>query len=99
MPLSPPKYRPVGDVTRSPSRTRRGGRLRPPIEPAQRRLALAKLVLEYARAERAHRYNAVVGGRGRLACLFDDFTIAKLKPEDLAGVVPPELDKHSGSFA
>jgi ATP-dependent helicase/nuclease subunit B len=72
------------------------GRLLPPIEPAQRRLALAKLVLKYARvSERlATTPAAAIALADQLARLFDDFTIAQLEPEDLAGIVPPELDKH-----
>ncbi len=72
------------------------GRLLPPIEPAQRRLALAKLVLKYAKvSERiATTPSAAIALADQLARLFDDFTIAKLTPEDLAGIVPPELDNH-----
>ena len=94
-----PKIVPLGDVDEDEFAFEDAadeGRLLPPIEPAQRRLALAKLVLKYAKvSERiATTPAAAIALADQLARLFDDFTIAKLKPEDLAGIVPPELDKH-----
>ena len=94
-----PKIVPLGDVDEDEfvfSDSTGEGRLLPPIEPAQRRLALAKLVLKYAKvSERiATTPSAAITLADQLARLFDDFTIAKLTPEDLAGIVPPELDKH-----
>ena len=94
-----PKIVPLGDVDEDEfafEDAASEGRLLPPIEPAQRRLALAKLVLKYAKvSERiATTPSAAIALADQLARLFDDFTIAKLKPENLTGIVPPELDKH-----
>ncbi len=94
-----PKIVPLGDVDEDEFAFEDAageGRLLPAIEPAQRRLALAKLVLKFARvSERvATTPSAAIALADQLARLFDDFTIAKLTFEDLAGIVPPELDKH-----
>lgn len=94
-----PKIIPLGDMDEDEfafAESAGEARLPPPIEPAQRRLALAKLVLKYARvSERiATTPSAAIVLADQLARLFDDFTIAKLAPADLAGIVPSELDKH-----